>query len=225
MFDWVPDPVCHTTRGNWSSHLPLATFARRLFDARREIVVENASSRALTRAAACLTSPRAWTSGSGMCSGPDREVADRIAASAPPNRPRGVDVDRSENCRSRCGWSLAAPGAKAALYRSRSAVGSGLRRSRRRGDGGRCRRRARSRRRTAPHVAGSGTRDQRDVVDERGAVGRVARPSKLSVWLPAAHEPHRRRLVHPRSHGRGERAKRPRPRCRSASPGTTGSPP
>ena len=25
MFDWVPEPVCHTTSGKWSSSLPAAT--------------------------------------------------------------------------------------------------------------------------------------------------------------------------------------------------------
>ena len=49
MFDWVPEPVCQTTSGKWSSSLPAATSAAaaddRLADRRVEVAQRHVDRR------------------------------------------------------------------------------------------------------------------------------------------------------------------------------------
>ena len=69
MFDWVPEPVCQTTSGKWSSSLPAATSA-----AAAEIASPSSGSRppiaTFTSAAACLMRPSARTTATGCFSQP-----------------------------------------------------------------------------------------------------------------------------------------------------------
>ena len=69
MFDWVPEPVCQTTSGKWSSSRPAATSA-----AAAAIALPIAGSRSpssmFTSAAACLMRPSAWRMATGCCSQP-----------------------------------------------------------------------------------------------------------------------------------------------------------
>ena len=69
MLDWVPEPVCQTTSGKWSSHLPAATS-----EAASAIGWPSAGSSApsamFTSAAACLMTPRARTMATGCFSQP-----------------------------------------------------------------------------------------------------------------------------------------------------------
>jgi hypothetical protein len=65
ILDWVPEPVCQMTSGNWSSCRPCATSP-----AARSIASASLASsppiRAFTRAAACFTKPKAWTISIGI---------------------------------------------------------------------------------------------------------------------------------------------------------------
>jgi hypothetical protein len=54
MFDWVPDPVCQMTSGNWPSRSPRATSPAACWIA-SAISASSPPSRAFTRAAACFT--------------------------------------------------------------------------------------------------------------------------------------------------------------------------
>ncbi len=69
MFDWVPDPVCQTTSGKWSSHRPSTTSAAAL-----TIAPPSSGSRRpcsmLVSAAACLIAPSARTMATGCFSHP-----------------------------------------------------------------------------------------------------------------------------------------------------------
>ena len=64
MLDWVPDPVCQITSGNWSSWSPLATSAA----ARSMASASSPSSPCarFTRAAACFTTASARTMPTGI---------------------------------------------------------------------------------------------------------------------------------------------------------------
>ncbi len=73
MLDWVPEPVCHTTSGKWSSSLPsitswaAATMALPTF-------LSSLPSAMLVSAAARLTMPSALTTGAGWRSQPMRKL-------------------------------------------------------------------------------------------------------------------------------------------------------
>jgi hypothetical protein len=83
MLDWVPDPVCQMTSGNWSSIAPLATSAA-AWPMLSAICASRPPIRALTRAAACLTKPSACTISSGIASrGPNGKLAIDRAVCAP----------------------------------------------------------------------------------------------------------------------------------------------
>jgi hypothetical protein len=69
IFDWVPEPVCQTTSGKWSSSFPsitswaAATMAAPIWGSSRP-------SSMFASAAARLTTPRARTTGLGCFSQP-----------------------------------------------------------------------------------------------------------------------------------------------------------
>ena len=69
MLDWVPEPVCQTTSGKWSSRSPSMTSwaAARMASARSLSSLPRAS---FTVAEACLTMPRARMMERGMRSSP-----------------------------------------------------------------------------------------------------------------------------------------------------------
>ena len=69
MFDWVPEPVCQTTSGKWSSSLPAATSSAAASIARPSAGSRSPSS-TLTAAAACLMTPSARTIATGCFSQP-----------------------------------------------------------------------------------------------------------------------------------------------------------
>ena len=69
MFDWVPEPVCQTTSGKWSSQLAGGDLGRRRRDRLAELRVEVALSM-FTSAAACLITPSARTIATGCFSQP-----------------------------------------------------------------------------------------------------------------------------------------------------------
>ena len=59
MFDWVPDPVCQTRSGKWSSSFPpMTSSAARLMASVRGVPSRPAAWLAL--AAAFFTCPSAW---------------------------------------------------------------------------------------------------------------------------------------------------------------------
>src|SRR6185437_6037430 len=82
MFDCVPEPVCQTTRGNCSSSLPSATSCATAAIASASFTSRLPRSR-FTSAAARLTRPRAWMSGSGMRSLPMRKFSTERCVCAP----------------------------------------------------------------------------------------------------------------------------------------------
>ena len=61
----VPEPVCQTTSGKWSSSFPAATSAAARAT-RSALSCGMRPSSALVMAAACLRMPNAWTTSSGM---------------------------------------------------------------------------------------------------------------------------------------------------------------
>ena len=65
MLDCVPDPVWYTTSGKWSSSLPAAT-SEAASEMARASLGSRSPRRALTRAAAPLSTPKAATTGAGM---------------------------------------------------------------------------------------------------------------------------------------------------------------
>ena len=82
MLDWVPEPVCHTTSGKWSSSLPsitswaAATMASPIF-------LSSPPSAMLVSAAARLTMPNARTMGRGCFSQPILKLPSERWAWAP----------------------------------------------------------------------------------------------------------------------------------------------
>ena len=69
MLLWVPEPVCQTTRGKWSSRAPAITSPAAWSIARPSPASSRPAS-TFTRAAACLMMPSARISGAGMRSPP-----------------------------------------------------------------------------------------------------------------------------------------------------------
>ena len=102
MLDWVPEPVCQMTSGNWSSCSPAATSPAACWIASASSA-SSPPSRALTRAAACLTKPSAWTiSDRHLLARAEREILDRaLGLRAPIGSRPGPRSARS--CRFRCG--------------------------------------------------------------------------------------------------------------------------
>ena len=83
MFDWVPDPVCQMTSGNWLSRSPRATSPAACWMT-SAIFGSSPPIRAFTRAAACLMKPSAWTISSGICSrGPNGKFSIERSVCAP----------------------------------------------------------------------------------------------------------------------------------------------
>src|SRR5262249_26684776 len=85
MLVWVPEPVCHTTRGKWSSSLPSITScaARAITSARR---ASSRPSSRFTSAAARLTMASARMIGCGMRSSPIRKLRRERSVCAPHHR-------------------------------------------------------------------------------------------------------------------------------------------
>ena len=71
MFDWVPEPVCHTTSGKCPSNLPAATSpaAVSMTESFSSVIVSG-RSRWFARAAACFSTPKAWMISAGIVSIP-----------------------------------------------------------------------------------------------------------------------------------------------------------
>ena len=69
MFDWVPEPVCHTTRGKLSSNLPSTTSEAAWMIASASFASSLPLSR-LASAQACLITPSARTMATGCFSQP-----------------------------------------------------------------------------------------------------------------------------------------------------------
>jgi hypothetical protein len=82
MLDWVPDPVCHTTRGKWSSSLPSTTSWAAAAMASPSLASSDPCAM-LASAAAFLTMPSARTSGTGMRSSPMRKLCSERCVWAP----------------------------------------------------------------------------------------------------------------------------------------------
>ena len=82
MFDWVPEPVCQTTSGKWSSSLPSITSWAAATMA-SPIVGSSRPSAMLVSAAARLTMPSARTIGSGCFSQPILKLPSERCAWAP----------------------------------------------------------------------------------------------------------------------------------------------
>ena len=103
MLVCVPEPVCQTTSGKWSSSLPSMTScaAWTIASARR---ASSRPSRGSPRAAARLTMPSARMSGQRHALVADAEILQRALRSARPSS--GRPAPRSgRRCRSRCGFS------------------------------------------------------------------------------------------------------------------------
>ncbi len=94
MLDWVPEPVCQTTRGNSSSNLPCTTSAAAVEMASAS--VRSSLPRSLfTRAAACLTIASACTSGGRHPLAADPEILDGALGLRAP-KPVGGNLDGAE---------------------------------------------------------------------------------------------------------------------------------
>ena len=71
MFDWVPEPVCHTTRGKCPSNVPAATSPAAVSMTESfSAVIVSGRSRWFARAAACFSTPKAWMISAGIVSIP-----------------------------------------------------------------------------------------------------------------------------------------------------------
>ena len=82
MLDWVPEPVCHTTKGNSSARVP-STISSAALTMASPSRSSNSPSAMFTVAAAFFWMPRARISGAGMRSPPMRKFASERCVWAP----------------------------------------------------------------------------------------------------------------------------------------------
>ena len=82
MFDCVPEPVCQTTSGKWSSSSPAMIWSQAA-TIRSRLPSSSTPSSALARAAAFLRIPKARTTSSGMRSPPMRKLLRERSVCAP----------------------------------------------------------------------------------------------------------------------------------------------
>ena len=82
MFDCVPEPVCQTTSGKWSSRAPSTTSAAAAV-IRPAISGSSVPNSSFARADACLTTPRARIISRGKRSAPIRKFCSDLWVCAP----------------------------------------------------------------------------------------------------------------------------------------------
>ena len=100
MLDWVPEPVCHTTSGNWSSRRPSSTSSQAAAIASRCSAVMAPSS-ALACAAAFLRTANARTMPRGMVSVPIGKFSWLRWVCAPQRASTGTRISPIESCSTR----------------------------------------------------------------------------------------------------------------------------
>ena len=104
MFDWVPDPVCQMTSGNWPSRSPRATSPAACWMASAICGVEQADPRVHPRRRLLDEAERVDDLDRHLLARAEREIADRALGLRAPIAV-GRDLDRPEAVASRCGCS------------------------------------------------------------------------------------------------------------------------
>ena len=82
MLLWVPDPVCHTTSGNWSSSL-LSVISSHTIPIRSHFSADSTPRSRLVSAAAFFRMANALIISSGMCPSPIRKLSFERCVCAP----------------------------------------------------------------------------------------------------------------------------------------------
>ena len=93
----VPDPVCHTLRGNWLSQSPAATDTH-ASEMSEHIWASSTPSSSLARAAACLSWAKARMMPTGCVSVPMGKFSSERCVCAPHKASAGTRISPIESC-------------------------------------------------------------------------------------------------------------------------------